>query len=64
VKFHTVEGGGHGEYFGAGGGCGLYADPEVSRLRLAVPARFLGDISRVPLGIKPRDVIACQSAVF
>ena len=30
VKFHPVEGGGHGQYFGAGGGCGLYADPEVA----------------------------------
>lgn len=29
VKFHPVEAGGHGQYFGAGGGCGLYADPEV-----------------------------------
>jgi acetyl esterase/lipase len=29
VKFHPVEGGGHGQYFGASGGCGLYADPEV-----------------------------------
>ena len=29
VKFHPVEGGGHGEYYGAAGGCGLYADPEV-----------------------------------
>jgi acetyl esterase/lipase len=30
VKFHPVEGGGHGEYFRAGGGCGLYADQEVA----------------------------------
>jgi acetyl esterase/lipase len=30
VKFHPVEGGWHGEYFGAGGGCGLYADQEVA----------------------------------
>ncbi|MBV8142174.1 MAG: alpha/beta hydrolase, partial [Verrucomicrobia bacterium] len=29
VTFHPVEGGGHGEYFGASGGCGLYSDPEV-----------------------------------
>ena len=28
VTFHPVEGGGHGAYFGADGGCGLYADPE------------------------------------
>src|SRR6202011_1921695 len=32
VTFYPVEGGGHGEYFGAGGGCGLYADPEVGPL--------------------------------
>jgi hypothetical protein len=25
VKFHPVEAGGHGQYFGAGGGCGLSA---------------------------------------
>jgi acetyl esterase/lipase len=29
VTLHSVEGGGHGEYFGASGGCGLYADPEL-----------------------------------
>jgi hypothetical protein len=29
VKFHSVEGGGHGQCFGADGACGLYADPEV-----------------------------------
>jgi acetyl esterase/lipase len=29
VKFHPVEGGGHGAYLGADGGCGLYADPDV-----------------------------------
>jgi hypothetical protein len=30
VQFHPVEGGGHGVYFGADGGCGLYADPQVA----------------------------------
>ena len=32
VKFHPVEGGGHGQYFGANGGHGLYADPEVESM--------------------------------
>jgi acetyl esterase/lipase len=41
VKFHPVEGGGHGEYFGAGGGCGLYADPEVEPLVTAFFATYL-----------------------
>lgn len=29
VQFHPVESGGHGQYFGADGGRGLYTDPEV-----------------------------------
>jgi acetyl esterase/lipase len=41
VKFHPVEGGGHGEYFGAGGGCGLYADPEVAPMVKAFFATHL-----------------------
>jgi acetyl esterase/lipase len=41
VTFHPVEGGGHGEYFGAGGGCGLYADPEVGPLVKAFFATYL-----------------------
>jgi acetyl esterase/lipase len=41
VKFRPVEGGGHGEYFGAGGGCGLYADPAVAPM---VKAFFATDL--------------------
>ncbi len=41
VNFHPVEGGGHGEYLGAGGGCGLYADPEVEPLVKAFFATHL-----------------------
>jgi acetyl esterase/lipase len=41
VKFHPVEGGGHGEYFGAGGGCGLYADPAVAPMVKAFFATHL-----------------------
>jgi hypothetical protein len=41
VKFHPVEGGGHGEYFGAGGGCGLYADPGVAPMVKAFFATYL-----------------------
>jgi acetyl esterase/lipase len=41
VKFHPVEGGGHGQYFGSGGGCGLYADPEVAPLVKAFFATYL-----------------------
>lgn len=41
VTFHPVEGGGHGEYFGASGGCGLYADPEVGPLVKAFFATHL-----------------------
>jgi acetyl esterase/lipase len=32
VKFHPVEGGGHGEYIGFNGGRGLYTDPVVERI--------------------------------
>jgi acetyl esterase/lipase len=32
VKFHPVEGGGHGQYFGADGGRGLYADQEAESM--------------------------------
>ena len=41
VTFHPVEGGGHGEYFGAERGCGLYADPEVAPLVKAFFAAHL-----------------------
>ncbi len=41
VKFHPVEGGGHGMFFGAGGGCGLYADPDVAPLVQAFFAAHL-----------------------
>jgi len=41
VTFHPVEGGGHGQYFGASGGCGLYADPEVESLVKAFFAAHL-----------------------
>jgi acetyl esterase/lipase len=41
VHFHPVEGGGHGQYFGAGGGCGLYADPEVAPMVKAFFATHL-----------------------
>jgi acetyl esterase/lipase len=41
VTFHPVEGGGHGEYFGAGGGCGLYADPAVAPMVKAFFATHL-----------------------
>jgi acetyl esterase/lipase len=41
VKFHPVEGGGHGEYFGSGGGCGLYADPAVAPMVKAFFATHL-----------------------
>jgi acetyl esterase/lipase len=41
VKFHPVEGGGHGEYFGAGGGYGLYADPVVAPMVKAFFATHL-----------------------
>jgi acetyl esterase/lipase len=41
VKFHPVEGGGHGQNFGAGGGCGLYADPEVAPMVKAFFATHL-----------------------
>jgi acetyl esterase/lipase len=41
VTFHPVEGGGHGEYFGADGGCGLYADPEVEPLVKTFFATYL-----------------------
>ncbi|MBV8275662.1 MAG: alpha/beta hydrolase [Verrucomicrobia bacterium] len=32
VSFHPVEGGGHGQYFGANGGRGLYADPDAESM--------------------------------
>ena len=41
VQFHPVEGGGHGQYFGVGGGCGLYADPEVAPMVKALFATHL-----------------------
>jgi acetyl esterase/lipase len=41
VKFHSVDGGGHGEYFGAAGGCGLYADPPVAPMVKAFFATHL-----------------------
>ena len=41
VTFYPVEGGGHGEYFGAGGGCGLYSDPEVAPMVKAFFAAHL-----------------------
>jgi acetyl esterase/lipase len=41
VKFHPVEGGGHGQCFGADGGCGLYADPEVQPMVTAFFATHL-----------------------
>ena len=41
VKFHAVESGGHGQCFGADGGCGLYADPEVDGLIKAFFATHL-----------------------
>ena len=41
VTFHPVEGGGHGQCFGADGGCGLYADPEVDGLIKAFFATHL-----------------------
>jgi acetyl esterase/lipase len=41
VKFHPVEGGGHGQYFGANGGHGLYADPEVEPMVKAFFATYL-----------------------
>jgi acetyl esterase/lipase len=41
VRFHPVEDGGHGQYFGAGGGCGLYADPEVAPMVKAFFATYL-----------------------
>ena len=41
VKFHPVEGGGHGQYFGSGGGSGLYADPEVAPMVKAFFATHL-----------------------
>ena len=41
VKFHPVEGGGHGQNFGASGGCGLYADPEVAPMVKAFFATHL-----------------------
>ena len=41
VKFHPVEGGGHGEYFGSGGGCGLYADTAVAPMVKAFFATHL-----------------------
>jgi acetyl esterase/lipase len=41
VQFHPVEVGGHGQYFGAGGGCGLYADPEVAPMVKAFFATYL-----------------------
>ena len=41
VTFHPVEVGGHGRCFGADGGCGLYADPEVERLVKAFFATHL-----------------------
>lgn len=43
VQFHPVEGGGHGQYFGAGGGCGLYADPEVAPMVKAFFATHLAE---------------------
>ena len=44
VKFHPVEGGGHGQNLqGAGGGCGLYADPEVAPMVKAFFATHLAD---------------------
>jgi acetyl esterase/lipase len=41
VIFHPVEGGGHGQYFGANGGHGLYADPEVEPMVKAFFAAHL-----------------------
>jgi acetyl esterase/lipase len=41
VKFHPVEGGRHGQFFGSGGGCGLYADPEVAPIVKAFFATHL-----------------------
>jgi acetyl esterase/lipase len=41
VHFHAVEGGGHGQYFGAGGGCGLYADSRVAPMVKAFFAAHL-----------------------
>jgi acetyl esterase/lipase len=42
VEFHPVEGGGHGQYFGADGGRGLYADPEVEPMVKTFFAAHLG----------------------
>jgi acetyl esterase/lipase len=41
VKFHPVEGGGHGQCFGADGGCALYADREVQPMVTAFFATHL-----------------------
>jgi acetyl esterase/lipase len=41
VKFHPVQGGGHGQYFGADGGYGLYADPAVEPMVKAFFATHL-----------------------
>jgi acetyl esterase/lipase len=41
VKFHPVEGGGHGQYFGADGGYGLYADSVVEPMVKAFFATHL-----------------------
>lgn len=41
VQFHPMEDGGHGQFFGADGGCGLYADPEVEPMVKAFFATHL-----------------------
>jgi acetyl esterase/lipase len=42
VKFHPVEGGGHGEYVGFKGGRGLYTDPAVEPIVKEFFATYLG----------------------